>query len=59
KKSGDPRLSITERYASPQEYMSKFEQAAKKLIDQRFLLQEDLPAIMERGKLEWKTITEQ
>ena len=38
--------------------MSKFEQAAKKLIEQRFLLQEDLPAILERGKLEWKTIAD-
>ncbi|SRR5579871_1384381 len=56
KKSGDPRLSIEERYKSQQEYMSKFEQAAKKLIEQRFLLQEDLPAILERGRLEWKTI---
>jgi len=56
KKSGDPRLSIAERYVSREEYMSKFEQAAKKLIEQRFLLQEDLSAILERGKLEWKTI---
>ncbi len=59
KKSGDPRLSIAERYASQEEYMGKFEQAAKKLIEQRFLLQEDLPAMLERGKLEWKTIVEQ
>lgn len=59
KKSGDPRLSIAERYASQAEYMSKFEKAAQKLIEQRFLLQEDLPAILERGKLEWKTIAEQ
>jgi hypothetical protein len=56
KKSGDPRLSIAERYASREVYMTKFEEAAKKLIDQRFLLQEDLPAILERGKLEWKVI---
>jgi Alpha/beta hydrolase domain len=56
KKSGDPRLSIAERYKSQDEYMSKFEQAAKRLIEQRFLLHEDLPAILERGKLEWKTI---
>lgn len=56
KKSGDPRLSIAERYKSQQEYMNKFEQAAKKLIQERFLLQEDLPAILERGKMEWKTI---
>ena len=56
KKSGDPRLSIAERYKSQDEYMSRFEQAARKLIEQRFLLQEDLPVILERGKLEWKTI---
>jgi hypothetical protein len=56
KKSGDPRLSIAERYASREVYMTKFEEAAKRLIDQRFLLQEDLPAILERGKLEWKMI---
>ena len=56
RKAGDPRPSIAERYASREEYMSKFEQAAKKLIKQRFLLQEDLPAILERGRLEWKTI---
>ena len=59
KKTGDPRLSIAERYASREEYMSKFEPAAKKLVDQRFLLQEDLPAMLERGKLEWKVIAEQ
>jgi hypothetical protein len=58
KKSGDPRQSIAERYASREEYISKFEQAAKKLIQQRFLLQEDLPAILERGKLEWKVVVE-
>jgi hypothetical protein len=58
KKSGDPRLSVAERYKSQAEYMNKFEQAAKKLIEQRFLLQEDLPTILERGKLEWKTIAE-
>jgi alpha/beta hydrolase family protein len=59
KKSADPRLSIAERYTSREDYMNKFEQAAKKLIEQRFLLAEDLPAILERGKLEWKTIMEQ
>ena len=58
KKSGDPRPSIAERYASRAEYMSSFEQAATRLIEQRFLLQEDLPAVLERGKLEWKVIVE-
>jgi hypothetical protein len=59
KKSGDPRPSIAERYASREEYMNKFEQAAKKLVEQRFLLQEDLPLVLERGRLEWKVIVEQ
>jgi 1,6-anhydro-N-acetylmuramate kinase len=36
--------------------MTKFEQAAKKLVEQRFLLQEDLPAILERGRTEWTAI---
>lgn len=58
KKSGDTRLSIAERYKSQEEYINKFEQAAQKLIAQRFLLQEDLPAVLERGRLEWKTIAE-
>jgi hypothetical protein len=56
KKSGDPRLSIAERYTSREDYMTKFEQAAKKLVEQRFLLQEDLPAILERGRTEWTAI---
>jgi hypothetical protein len=59
KASGDPRRSVAERYKSQKKYMEKFEQAAKKLIERRFLLQEDLPAILERGKLEWKVIAEQ
>ncbi len=59
KQTGDPRPSIPERYPSRDEYMSKFEAAAKKLVEQRFLLEEDLPAMLERGKLEWKTVAEQ
>jgi hypothetical protein len=39
--------------------MNSFEQAATRLIEQRFLLQEDLPAILERGRLEWKVIVGQ
>ncbi|HEU4415096.1 MAG TPA: alpha/beta hydrolase domain-containing protein, partial [Candidatus Angelobacter sp.] len=43
KRSGDPRPSIAERYSSREDYMNKFEQAAKKLVEQRFVLAEDLP----------------
>jgi len=55
-KSGDPRLSIAERYASRDEYLGKFAEAASKLIHERFLLREDLPAMLERGKHEWEEV---
>ena len=55
-KSGDPRASIAERYASREQYMGKFAEAAMKLIQDRFLLREDLPAVLERGRREWDEI---
>jgi hypothetical protein len=55
-KSGDPRLSISERYASSDQYMQKFAEAAKKLIAERFLLAEDLPVVLERGRREWEEV---
>ena len=41
--SRDPRLSVAERYASRDEYIGKFAEAAMKLVHERFLLREDLP----------------
>jgi len=55
-KSGDPRLSITERYSSREEYLGKFSEAALKLVHDRFLLREDLSAVLERGEREWKEL---
>jgi len=43
--SGDPRLSIEERYASREQYLQLVEQAAGKLVDQRYLLEEDVESI--------------
>ena len=40
--SGDPRLSIEERYGSKAEYLDLVKQATVNLIDQRYLLEEDL-----------------
>lgn len=53
KQSGDPRLSIAERYSSRDDYLGKFAEAATKLVKKRFLLPEDLPAMIERGEREW------
>jgi hypothetical protein len=58
-KSGDPRLSVAERYASRDQYLGKFALAAVKLIHERFLLPEDLPAVLERGEREWAEVAAQ
>jgi hypothetical protein len=55
-KSGDPRLSVAERYASREQYIGKFAEAAMRLIQDRFLLREDLAAVLERGQREWNEI---
>ncbi|HXN93670.1 MAG TPA: alpha/beta hydrolase domain-containing protein [Candidatus Acidoferrales bacterium] len=58
-KSGDPRPSVAERYVSREEYMGKFAGAAMNLIKDRFLLREDLAAVLERGEREWNEIAGQ
>jgi hypothetical protein len=55
-RSGDPRPSVAERYASRDQYIEKFTVVAVRLIHQRFLLQEDLPAIVARGGREWDEV---
>jgi len=52
-KSGDPRLSIQERYSDRADYLLKFEAAAKSLAAAGFLLAGDIPRLMERGAAEW------
>jgi hypothetical protein len=52
-KSGDPRLSLEERYAGREDYLKKFEAAAKSLEAQRFLLPADVARLMERAATEW------
>ena len=47
--SGDPRLSIEERYDSKEGYLGKIEQAARSLLDEGYLLQEDLATVMEHA----------
>ncbi len=55
--NGDPRLSIEERYTGKEQYLEMYRKAAEKLIEQRFLLPEDLPDIMARGAAEWDFAT--
>ncbi len=48
--SGDPRSSIEERYKSGADYVRKVKKAARKLVRQRLLLQEDANAFVARAE---------
>jgi hypothetical protein len=55
-KSGDPRLSIEERYKDQQEYLGKIEGAARELAKERFLLEADVPQIVAKAKQRWEQL---
>jgi hypothetical protein len=55
--AGDPRTPIAERYPSREEYLANFRDAARKLADDRFLLEEDVDALVARGGEEWDYVT--
>ena len=57
KAEDDSRQSITERYPSREEYLKKFSDAAEKLATERFLLNEDVEALVRRGGDEWDYVT--
>jgi alpha/beta hydrolase family protein len=47
---GDPRPALLERYAGFEIYLDLYAQAARKLIEQRYLLEEDLPGLLELAR---------
>jgi hypothetical protein len=49
----DPRLSITERYPDREEYLKRYEAAARGLAMGGYLLEGDIPAIVEQGGRVW------
>ncbi|HLH07715.1 MAG TPA: alpha/beta hydrolase domain-containing protein [Terriglobales bacterium] len=52
-KMHDPRKSVAERYTSREDYLARYKAAAEDLVKQRWLLPEDLPALLQRGEQEW------
>ncbi len=52
-KTGDPRPSVEERYANKQAYLNKVQTAAGGLVKERYLLERDVPRVMERASAEW------
>jgi hypothetical protein len=55
-KNGDPRPSVSERYASRADYLQRIEAAARRLVDERYVLSSDIPAIVERAGRHWDLI---
>jgi hypothetical protein len=53
----DPRKPIADRYTSREDYLTKFSAAARRLADERFLLPEDVDALVKRGAEEWDLVT--
>ena len=47
--SGDPRLSIEERYGSKQDYLGRVRKAAQTLVEEGYLLEEDLELVIEQA----------
>ncbi len=57
KASHDPRTAISARYSAREVYLKQFRAAAEKLVADRFLLAEDIDAIVQRGGEEWDWAT--
>jgi hypothetical protein len=52
-KTGDPRLSIEERYANRDDFLAKAREAANELVREGFLLKDDVDSVIERARVRW------
>jgi hypothetical protein len=52
-KNRDPRRSIEERHASREDYLKRISAAARDLARRGYLLEQDLPQIVERASRQW------
>ena len=50
---GDPRKSIAERYPSREAYLTRYAEAARRLVDEGYLLAEDLPPLLDLAARRW------
>ena len=49
-RAGDGRKSVAERYASREDYLGRISLAAVALVEEGFLLAEDVPAVIQRAQ---------
>jgi hypothetical protein len=55
--AGDPRRSIEERYKGVEDYLQRIRSASRDLIRRRYLLEEDLSAVLDRARAHWEFAT--
>ncbi len=56
-RGSDPRPSIAERYPNKAAYLAKISAAARQLVKDRFVLEEDVFALEQRAARQWDTLT--
>jgi Alpha/beta hydrolase domain len=56
KQKNDPRQSIEERYPNKDQYLAQVSKSAQQLIDQKYLLAEDLNVIVQNAARHWDYI---
>jgi hypothetical protein len=56
-KASDPRPSIEERYEGRDQYRTLVTDAAMKLVRQGYVLEADVPGVVERALANWETLT--
>jgi hypothetical protein len=55
--SGDPRLSIEERYKDKEDYLRQVKEAAVALTGSGFLLNEDVEKVTAKAGARWDSLT--
>jgi hypothetical protein len=51
--NGDPRPSIEERYTSKDDYLAQVRTAARELVSERYLLEEDIDVSVAQASKYW------
>lgn len=51
--TGDPRLSIEERYESKDDYLGQVRTASEELVSEQLMLEEDIDRVVDRAGLKW------
>jgi hypothetical protein len=53
---GSRRRKFAERYPGRDEYVSRIRTSARRLVEQRYVLERDLPAILKLANDEWNFV---